>query len=239
MNQTTQDKVKNFKPPPKKHQPRGLSVIYEDRDILVLNKINGLLTVSTDRITEETAYYRLTEYVKKGNSKSRNRVFVVHRLDRDTSGVIIFAKTEEAKRHLQDEWKNFKKKYYAVIHGILPKKEDVITSYLAENSAFKVFSVNDPKKGKLAKTGYKVLRESADYSLLEVDLITGRKNQIRVHFAEKGFPVVGDKSYGQKGKGVKRLMLHSASLTITHPYSKTEMTFDTKVPAHFNALVSA
>lgn len=238
MNQPTQNNQKQFKPPPKKHQPRGLSVIYEDRDILVVNKINGLLTVSTNRITEETAYYRLTEYVKKGNSKSKNRVFVVHRLDRDTSGVIIFAKTEEAKRHLQDEWKNFKKKYYAVVHGILPQKEDVITSYLAENSVFKVFSVSDPKKGKLAKTGYKVLKESADFSLLEVDLITGRKNQIRVHFAEKGFPVVGDKSYGQKGKGVKRLMLHSASLTITHPYSKAEMTFDTKVPAHFNALVS-
>ncbi|MFT5368030.1 MAG: RluA family pseudouridine synthase [Candidatus Latescibacterota bacterium] len=234
-----QDYQKNFKPPPKKHQPRGLPILYEDRDILVANKINGLLTVSTDRITEETAYYRLTDYVKKGNPKSKNRVFIVHRLDRDTSGVIIFAKSELAKRYLQDEWKNTKKKYYAVVHGILPKKEDVITSLLAENSAFKVFSVKDPKKGKLSKTGYKVLRESENYSLLEVDLITGRKNQIRAHFSEAGFPVVGDKTYGATKKGVKRLMLHSASLTITHPHTKAEMTFETKVPSHFSALVNS
>jgi tRNA pseudouridine32 synthase/23S rRNA pseudouridine746 synthase/23S rRNA pseudouridine1911/1915/1917 synthase len=232
-----QDYQKDFKPPPKKHQPRGLPILYEDRDILVVNKINGLLTVSTDRITEETAYYRLTEYVRKGNLKSKNRVFIVHRLDRDTSGVIIFAKTEAAKRYLQDEWQHFTKKYYAVVHGNLPKKEDVITSLLAENSAYKVFSVQDPKKGKLSKTGYKVLRESGKFSLLEVDLITGRKNQIRAHFSEKGFPVVGDKMYGDTKKGVKRLMLHSASLTITHPHTKAEMTFETKVPSHFGALV--
>ncbi|MDA0709692.1 MAG: RNA pseudouridine synthase [bacterium] len=232
-----EDYQKNFKPPPKKHQPRGLPILYEDRDILVVDKINGLLTVSTDRITEETAYYRLTEYVRKGNSKSKNRIFIVHRLDRDTSGVIVFAKSEEAKRYLQDQWQKFTKKYYAVVHGILSKKEDVISSYLTENSAFKVFSVGDPKKGKLAKTGYKVLKESEKYTLLEVDLITGRKNQIRVHFAESGFPVVGDKVYGEKKPGIKRLMLHSASLTLTHPHSKAEMTFATKVPSHFHALV--
>lgn len=233
------EKQKNFKPPPKKYQARGLPVIYEDRDILVVNKINGLLTVGTDRITEETAYYRLNKYVKKGNSRSKNRVFIVHRLDRDTSGVIVFAKSVEAKRYLQDEWQNFTKKYYAVVHGALDKKEDVMISYLTENSAFKVYSVKDPKKGKLSKTGYRVLAESERHSLLEVDLITGRKNQIRVHFSEKGHPVVGDKLYGETRKGVKRLMLHSASLTLTHPHSKEEMTFETKVPSQFSALFHA
>ena len=230
---------RKFKPPPKRHQPRGLSVLYEDRDILVVDKINGLLTVSTERVREDTAYYRLNEYVRKGNQKSRSRVFIVHRLDRDTSGVIVFAKSENAKRYLQDEWQGFKKKYYAVIHGILPNKEDIISSYLAENHVHKMYSVNDSKKGKLAKTGYKVLRESEAYSLLEIDLITGRKNQIRVHLSDKGFPVVGDKMYGKKGKGIKRLMLHSASLTILHPHTKEEMTFETRVPAHFNALVNS
>ena len=233
------ERQKNFKPPPKRHQPRGLSVLYEDRDIVVVDKINGLLTVGTEKEREQTAYFRLNEYVKKGNSKSRNRVFIVHRLDRDTSGVLVFAKHQAAKRYLQDEWESFSKKYYAVVHGALPKKEDVISSYLAENQGFRMRSVRDPKQGKLSKTGYKVLQETEYYSLLEVDLITGRKNQIRVHLFERGFPVVGDKIYGKKRKGVKRLMLHSASLTILHPHTKREMTFETKIPSHFSALVGS
>ena len=192
---------KNIKSPPKKYQPRGLSILYEDHDILVVDKINALLTVSTEKVRENTAYYRLNTYVRKGNPKSRNRVFIVHRLDRDTSGIIVFAKNEKAKRYLQEEWHGFKKKYYAVVNGTLPKREGVITSYLAENRAHKMFSVDDPEKGKLARTGYKVLRESKKYSLLEIDLLTGRKNQIRVHFSEKGSPVAGDEKYGGKGQG--------------------------------------
>jgi tRNA pseudouridine32 synthase/23S rRNA pseudouridine746 synthase/23S rRNA pseudouridine1911/1915/1917 synthase len=229
--------MKKFKKPPKRFQPKGLTVLYEDHDILVIDKTNGLLTISTDKITEDTAYYLLNEYVRKGNSKSKNRIFIVHRLDRDTSGIIVFAKTETAKRYLQSEWANFKKKYYAVIHGTLAKKEDIIVSYLAENSIHKMYSVNDPKKGKLAQTGYKVLKESEDFSLLEIDLLTGKKNQIRVHLAEKGCPVAGDKKYGLKGKGIKRLTLHAASLTITHPHTKKDMTFETKVPGYFYSLV--
>ena len=228
---------KKFKSTPKKYQPRGLSILYEDNDILVVDKINGLLTVSTERVRENTAYYLLNTYVRKGNPKSRNRVFIVHRLDRDTSGVIIFAKNETAKHFLQDEWHGFTKKYYAVVHGRLPEKEGIITSYLTENRARKVYSVADPSKGKLAKTGYKVLREIKKFSLLEIDLFTGKKNQIRVHFSEKGFPVAGDKMYGEKEKGIKRLTLHSASITISHPSTKEEMTFETKIPAYFKSLV--
>ena len=136
-----------------------------------------------------------------------------------------------------DEWQGFEKKYYAVVHGTLPEKEGVITSYLTENAAHRMYSVNDPEKGKLAKTGYKVLRESNKYSLLEIDLLTGRKNQIRAHFSEKGCPVAGDKKYGKKEKGIKRLTLHAASLTILHPYTKEKMTFTAKVPAYFESLV--
>lgn len=230
---------KNFKSPPKRYQPRGLSILYEDHDILVVDKMSGILTVSTEKVRENTAYYRLNTYVRKGNQKSRNRVFIVHRLDRDTSGVIVFAKNENAKRYLQEEWQKFTKKYYAVVHGTLPQKEGVITSYLAENRAHKMYSVNDPEKGKLAKTGYKVLRESKKYSLLEIDLLTGRKNQIRVHFSQQGCPVAGDKKYGEKEKGIKRLALHAASLTIIHPDTKETMTFETKVPAYFKTLVNS
>ena len=230
---------KNFKRPPQKFQPRGLSILYEDQDILVVDKTDGLLTVSTDRIKENTAYYLLNDYVRKGVQKSRNRIFIVHRLDRDTSGILIFAKNENAKRYLQDEWPRFEKKYYAVVHGALPKKEDIITSYLAENSIHKMFSVDDPRRGKLAKTGYKVLQESNKFSLLEVDLLTGRKNQIRVHFSEKGYPVAGDKMYGKKEKGIKRLALHAFSITISHPHTKEMMTFEAKVPVYFASLLNS
>ena len=230
---------KNFKSPPKRYHPRGLSILYEDHDLLVVDKMSGLLTVSNEKDRENTAYYLLNNYVRKGNPKSRNRIFIVHRLDRDTSGIIVFAKNENAKRYLQEEWKGFEKKYYAVIHGTLLKKEDVITSYLAENNAHKMYSVHDPKKGKLAKTGYKVLRESQNYSLLEIDLLTGKKNQIRVHFSEKGCPIAGDKRYGKKEKGVKRLALHAVSITMLHPYTKEKMTFEAKVPAYFKLLLNS
>jgi 23S rRNA pseudouridine1911/1915/1917 synthase len=229
-----QKSIKQFKKPPKRHQPRGLSILYEDRDILVVDKVNGLLTVSSERVKEDTAYYLLNDYVRKGNSKSRNRVFIVHRLDRDTSGVLVFAKTENAKRFLQDEWQEFNKKYLAIVSGKMSTQEGLITSYLAENSVFKMYSTPDTEKGKLAKTGFKVLKELAKYSLLEIDLITGRKNQIRVHLADKGHPVVGDKKYGTKEKGINRLCLHAVSISLIHPFSKEKMTFETKIPTYFD-----
>ena len=228
----------SFSKPPKRHQPRGLDIIYEDKDIMIVDKTSGLLTISTERIKENTAYYRLNSYVKKGNQKSREQVFIVHRLDRDTSGLLILAKNEKSKHFLQEEWHNFTKKYYAVICGTLPEKEGIITSYLTENRAHKVYSVNDPSKGKFAKTAFKVLKESPKYSLLEIVLHTGKKNQIRVHFSEKGFLVAGDKNYGEKGTDIKRLMLHSASLTFIHPFTKKEMTFATELPTYFKSVVN-
>jgi RluA family pseudouridine synthase len=232
---------KPFKSPPKRFQPKGLSVLYEDHDILVVDKESGLLTVSTEKVREHTAYFLLTDYVRKGNPKSKYRIFVVHRLDRETSGVLVFAKNVTAKKFLQDEWQKFTKNYYAVVHGALPVKEGVISSYLAESVAHKMYSVGDPSKGKLAKTGYKVLKESNRFSLLEIELLTGRKNQIRAHFSEKGHPVAGDKKYGEKEKdrSIKRLALHSASVSIVHPFSKEPMTFATKVPEYFLSLVKS
>ena len=213
--------------------------MFEDHDILVVSKINGLLTISTEREKEQTAYFLLTNYVKKGNERSKKRVFIVHRLDRDTSGVLVFAKTESAKRYLQDSWQDFHKTYFAVVQGTLSEKTGEITSYLSESKSFRVKSVWDESKGKFAKTGYQVLRESASRSLLEIELFTGRKNQIRVHLSEAGHPVVGDKVYGKAERGIKRLALHAASLQITHPFTKEKMTFQSDMPAYFKTLLKS
>lgn len=232
------DRQKKFKSPPKKYQPRGLTILYEDRDIIVVDKVSGLMTASADKGEENTAEYRLNTYVRKGVQKSKNRIFIVHRLDRDASGIVVFAKTDKAKRFLQEGWPEFNKKYYAVVQGTMAAKEGVITSYLAENKIHKMYSVTDPKKGTLATTSYKVLRESSQYSLLEIELLAGSENQIRAHLTEKGCPVAGDKRYGKKEKGVKRLTLHAFSLTIVHPHTEEEMTFEAKVPGYLNALLN-
>jgi len=229
-------KNSSFKKPSKKHKPFGLTILYEDRDIIVVDKINGLLTVSTEREKSKTAFSLLNDYVRKGNSRSKNRVFIVHRLDRDTSGVLVFAKTEDAKRYLQDNWKDFNKTYFAIVHGKLKEKQGIISSYLMENRAYKVFSTKDETKGKLSKTGFKVIKENKNLSLLEIELFTGRKNQIRAHLSEKGHPVVGDKAYGS-GDNARQLALHAASLTVSHPYSKKKMTFETEFPVYFKSLI--
>ena len=223
--------------PKKRHQPRGLEILYEDKDIIVVDKPAGLLTVGTANNKTNTAYYKLTDYVRKGNSKSRNRIFIVHRLDQSTSGVLVFAKNEEAKFRLQSQWKDTEKKYVAVVYGQLAKKEDVISSYLAENKAYVVYSTKDTIKGKLAHTAYKVLKESRQFSLLEINLLTGRKNQIRVHLADKGHPVVGDRKYGKPKDIFRRLALHSKSISFKHPASGRQMTFETRMPSYFNELV--
>jgi tRNA pseudouridine32 synthase/23S rRNA pseudouridine746 synthase/23S rRNA pseudouridine1911/1915/1917 synthase len=173
----------------------------------------------------------------KGNPKSRNRVFIVHRLDQDTSGILVFAKDEKSKHYLQEQWSTFTKMYTVVVHGTLREKEGVFSSYLLENNAFKVYSVDDPSRGKLAETGYKVVKESNDLSLLEINLFTGRKHQIRVHLAEQGHPVAGDKVYGNKGKGIKRLALHASSLTLSHPFNKEKMSFEAPIPSYFKVLM--
>ena len=220
-----------------KYLPKGLEIIYEDRDILVVDKPAGLLTMATDSEKTRTAYFALTDYVRKGAPKSKNRIFIVHRLDRDTSGILVFAKTEEAKVALQSQWPETKKIYVAVVHGRCEHQEETITSYLEENKAFGVYSTTEPGKGKLAYTAYKVLKESKFFSLLEVKLLTGRKHQIRVHLADKGHPVVGDKRYGQGDKGHKRLALHALSISLRHPVTDKELFLDTKIPTYFNKFV--
>lgn len=219
--------------------PKGIVIIYEDRDILVVDKPPGLLTVSTDKEKSRTAYFILTDYVRKGQAKSRNRVFIVHRLDRDTSGIVVFAKTPEAKHFLQSHWDEATKKYLAVVHGTCEKTSETISTYLAENTARTVYSTSDTRKGRLAHTAYKVLKQTEEFALLEVDLLTGRKHQARVHLAGIGHPVVGDRRYG-KGKGAhKRLALHATSISFAHPFSGKQVTFETTVPRYFSSLVGS
>ena len=221
-----------------KHLPKGLKILYEDKDLLVVDKPAGLLTVATATNKTRTAYYFLADYVRKGNPKSRNRIFTVHRLDQWTSGVLVFAKSEEIKLRLQARWQDTEKKYLAVVHGRLHKKQGVITSYLAENKAFVVYSARDPEKGRLARTTYKVIKESPRFSLLELALLTGRKNQIRVHLADEGHPVVGDRKYGKPGDNFRRLALHAESISFEHPATGERLAFVSPPPDYFRWLLS-
>ena len=217
--------------------PRGLVVLYEDRDILVVDKPAGLLTIATDAEKTRTAYFILTNHVRKGHSKSRNRIFIVHRLDRETSGLLIFAKSLEAKLYLQQHWNTIQKKYLAVVHGPCKREAEIISTYLAENKAHLVYSTPDRTKGRLSRTGYRVLKQTKDFALLEVDLLTGRKHQIRVHLAGIGHPIVGDTKYGKENGSYRRLALHAHSISVTHPFTREWLTFETEVPAYFNQLV--
>lgn len=217
--------------------PLGLALVHEDRDILVVDKPPGLLTISTEREKERTAYRILTDYVRKGCARSRNRVFIVHRLDRESSGLLVFAKNEEAKHRLQGRWDGVRKTYLAVVHGRFAKPSGVITSYLAENKARFVRSTTDRRRGKLSHTAYRVLREARGLSLLEVDLLTGRKHQIRVHMAESGHPIVGDRRYGPENDARKRLALHAQSLAFPHPFTGAQLAFSTETPAFFSSLI--
>jgi tRNA pseudouridine32 synthase/23S rRNA pseudouridine746 synthase/23S rRNA pseudouridine1911/1915/1917 synthase len=217
--------------------PHGLVILYEDRDILVVDKPAGLLTMGTDAEKTRTAYFFLTDYVRKGYSKSRERIFIVHRLDRETSGIVIFAKNIESKVQLQDHWKDTEKKYLAVVHGQCAKTSGTITTYLAENRAHIVYSTSDRTQGKLSTTGYRVRRQTKDFALLELDLVTGRKHQIRVHLAGIGHAVVGDQKYGKRDRGHTRLALHASSISFKHPFLGQQLTFESPVPAYFNQLV--
>lgn len=230
----TDPRKKKHKAPRKRNHGRipGLTILHEDRDIIVVNKEPGLLTIATDAVRERTAYALLTDYVRKGVVKSRERVFIVHRLDRETSGVLVFARTPDAKKCLQENWDAAEKQYVAVVHGHLAKAEGDIRSYLTENAALRVYSTPHADKGKLAHTGYRVMQTSGLYSILRVQLFTGRKHQIRVHLAELGHPVVGDRKYGKAGDSHKLLALHAQSLTITHPFSGERMCFVAPEPPH-------
>ncbi len=215
-----------------------LQLVYEDEYVVVVNKGYGLLSVSRGAAKPETTAYNIVKnYLKECDS--RQKVFIVHRLDRDTSGLMMFAKTPEAKETMQHNWNNMvlERKYVAVVEGNVENDEGVIRSYLGETSAHEVFSTQDPQQGKLAVTRYKVLARGQGRSLVEYSLDTGRKNQIRVHSRELGHPIVGDRRYGASQSPIGRLCLHARTLRFVHPQSRNDMNFQLPVPAKFLKLV--
>lgn len=212
----------------------GLSILHEDEDIIVINKEAGLLSIATDEEKKRTALHQLMEYVRKENPE--NRVFVVHRLDKDTSGVMMFAKSEQMKRKLQDNWKTAVKErtYVALVEGMVAKDKGYVSSWLRETKTHVMYSSHTPNDGLHAVTHYKLIQGNEDFSLLEVELETGRKNQIRVHMQDLGNPVVGDKKYGSTQRNaIGRLGLHAKVLAFKHPKTNKFMSFKSDVPASF------
>lgn len=210
-----------------------LRIIYEDDAILVVNKRNGLLTMATDSERQRTAYYILSEYLKQQDKN--NRIFIVHRLDRETSGIVIFAKSQEIQHAFQYNWNEIvlERKYVAVVEGKVETEEGEVRSYLAENKAFHVYSTQNKEEGELAITRYKRIQTGRDNTLMELELETGKKNQIRVHMSDLGHPVVGDRKYGAAISPIGRLALHASKIRFIHPVTKEEMVFDTGVPTMF------
>jgi 23S rRNA pseudouridine1911/1915/1917 synthase len=220
----------------RKEITKRLKIIYEDDALIAADKPAGLLSIATERESFETAYHLLTDYVRIGSPKSR--IFVVHRLDRDTSGVMIAAKNEAMKLALQDNWGALVKTrgYTAVAEGVFRVKSGVIRSWLKETKTHVVYSGGRDGDGQEAVTLFDVTRESGAYSLVQLALETGRKNQIRVHLSDLGHPVAGDKKYGAKTDPLKRLCLHAGLLELEHPFSGQLMTFESAVPKSFLSL---
>jgi len=213
-----------------------LEIIYEDDSIIVVDKPAGLLTIATATERTKTAYAVLRAYLN--NKKRSERLFIVHRLDRDASGLLVFAKTVESKERLQNQFKDHSagRRYVAVVQGRLAEDSFEIRSYLAENAAYRVYSTPNRKIGKLAVTHVKVLKRNSKTSLVEVRLETGRKHQIRVHLAEHGNPIVGDQTYGTKSPLIPRLALHGVQLDFTHPVHGRPLTFHSHYPKAFETL---
>lgn len=207
----------------------SLDIIYEDNDIIVINKPSGLLSISNKKEKERTAFRYVSDYLKKKDKTSK--VFVVHRLDEATSGVLMFAKNIKIQKKLQSRWNDIvtKRKYYCILPGKV-KEKGRIESYLTMNHNQIVHSTKDKTKGNLAITNYKLVKESNGYSLLEVCIETGRRNQIRVHMSENFKPILGDTKYGSKENPINRLALHASSLSLIDPRTNKEITFTSSIP---------
>lgn len=226
------------KNPIKKKEREKLPIIYEDDYIIALNKPFGLLSVASDKEKAITAYRLVMDYVQDKDRK--NRIFVVHRLDKETSGVLIFAKSDELKEAFQNSWNDLvsKRGYYAIVEGNLTKKEDIITNYLKMNSLNLMYiaSSKDPKAQKCI-TKYSVLKENKKYSLLDVNIFTGRKNQIRVTLGSLGHFVLGDDKYGEPANPINRLCLHAYELDIKNPLTGKVYKLKAPIPDDFNLLM--
>lgn len=212
-----------------------LDIIYEDKSIIVINKPSHMLTISTDNEKEKTLFHEVLMYERRKNKN--NKIFIVHRLDKDTSGLIVFAKSLEIKNKLQDNWDRFKREYVAVVHGVTKDKE-VIKSYLAETKTLQVYETMDKKLGKLAITEYEKIKSNKKLSLIKINIKTGRKHQIRVQLNNEGYQIVGDKKYGtSKFDPLRRLCLCANYLEIIHPVTNKKISFKLDIPKVFIDLV--
>jgi 23S rRNA pseudouridine1911/1915/1917 synthase len=213
--------------------PGGLAILFEDNDILIILKPAGLLTVATEEERERTVYFHLREYLQQRDR--RQRLFIVHRLDKYASGVLVFAKSERVKLVLQGIFMRheIQRKYWAIVEGRVERDQGTIRSRLAEDKSLRMHSTTGENQGKPAVTHFRVLRRSGKVTALEVTLETGRKNQIRVHLSEMGHPIVGDRAYGSAQDPLKRLGLHAFLLGFRHPVSGEELLFRTEPPPEF------
>ena len=222
------------KSPIRRKTRSNLPIIFENDEIIVINKPSGLLSIASDKEKGSTAYRMLTDYVQQKDK--HNRIFVVHRLDEDTSGVLMVAKNQKIQEALQNDWNNLvsKRGYYAIVDGAMKEKQGTVKSYLKKNSQNMMYSTKD-KTGQFAVTHYKVIKEIPNYSLLDVNIDSGRKNQIRVHLGDLGHNVVGDDKYGNPTNPIKRLGLHSYCLELEHPFTHKKMKFTAPIPKEFEA----
>jgi 23S rRNA pseudouridine1911/1915/1917 synthase len=226
--------VINFTRPFATLKSRMARVIWEDDDIVVIEKKSGLLTVATGpNKREKTAQQIVDDYVYAEDGHSH--AYVCHRLDQYTSGILIFAKNAEVQQMFRDSWTTYvvERMYMAIVEGRPAKPEGEVRSYLAENKAMKVYSTDNPEEGKLSVTRYKVLKSVGDYSQVDIQLLTGRKNQIRVHMSDLGCPIAGDKKYGAQSNPCGRLMLHNYALQFFHPVTRENLRFELPLPAIF------
>ena len=211
---------------------KKLEIIYEDKHFIIINKPSGILTIKRDNKMDRNLYDDVKEYLKHQNP--RNKVFIVHRLDKDTSGLIIFAKSELIKKKFQDDWINVKRNYYAIVKGTI-KTSGHLENYLYETKTHDVIITKDKKKGKLAITDYEVIEYNNKYSLLNINIKTGRKNQIRVQLANINHPIIGDKKYGNKNG--KMLYLQAYKLEFKHPVDNKLMSIEIKMDKNFDNLL--
>lgn len=218
-----------------KHPP--FKILLEDDNIIVVDKPAGLLSIATDKEKLKTLYRMVSDYVKASATEAR-LIFIVHRLDRDASGVMVFAKDEPSKRKLQKDWAGAEKIYHAVVEGHPKQAEGTIKNWLCENTARIVYVCNKEAKGaQEAVTHYKTIKSNGPHSLLEVRIESGRKHQIRVHMAHMDCPIVGDDIYGATKTQGKAIALHSHSLSFDHPVTGKRITIVSPLPTRFRGLV--
>jgi 23S rRNA pseudouridine1911/1915/1917 synthase len=217
--------------------PPALKVLFEDASLVVIEKPERLLSMANETERHKTAYAYLTDYVRRDNPQSPERVWIVHRLDREASGLLVFAKTEVAKRTMQSHWYVADKRYLAVVEGGPPAVQGVLTSHLDESSPFKVYSAPPSERTRHAVTNYHVIKRNATRTLIELKLETGRRNQIRVQLADAGCPIVGDRKYGACTNPARRLGLHASSLQFKHPSSGGLLRFEASLPRDLARLV--